>query len=190
MSETPPEAPAEQPPTPPAQQPPPEQQPPGDPDDKQQLGEAGKKALDQERANRKEAEKRAKTLERELEQVREATKSEQEKALDAARKEGRAEAQKENAPRLVRAEFRAAVAGRMSSEQLDELLEDLDLSKYLTDSGDVDTERVAKKIDALAPQKEERRVPFNGGPRQSDSKPEPTPGLGRLRTAYTTSSKR
>ncbi len=77
--------------------------------------------------------------------------SEQEKAVETARNETRAEMLRETAPRLVSAEFRAVAAGRLSAEQITELLEDLDMTKYLTDTGEVDTERVAKKVDALAP---------------------------------------
>lgn len=77
--------------------------------------------------------------------------TEQEKAVDAARAEARAEVLRESAPRLVSAEFRAVAAGRLTAEQVVELIEDLDMTKYLTEDGEVDTERVTKKVDALAP---------------------------------------
>lgn len=166
-----------------ASEPAPEADPPGDPapeptpepDPKPEdaLGDAGKKALDKERADRKAAEKRAKDAESELEKFREASKTEQEKALDAARKEGQAEALKTTAPRLVAAEFRAALAGRRTADEVAELIEDLDLSKYLTEAGEVDAERVTKKADLLAPAGEERKTApsFGGGAR---GKTEPT----------------
>lgn len=78
--------------------------------------------------------------------------SEQEKAVEEARNAARAEAQREAAPRLVSAEFRAQAAGRFTAEQVAELIEDLDMAKYLTESGEVDSERVARKVAALAPQ--------------------------------------
>lgn len=98
--------------------------------------------------------------------------TEQEKAVDEAKAQARTEAIRESAPRLVSAEFRAVSAGRLTPEQVAELIEDLDMTKYLTDSGEVDIERVTKKVDALAP--------------KGDGKPVfPDMGQGR-RTAATT----
>lgn len=143
--------------------------PEGDPDPKPDddgLGDAGKKALAAERQKARDAEKRAKAAEAERDKIRNEHASDAEKALNAARAEGVTEASKQWAPRVVRAEFKAAAAGRFTAEQLNELLEDLDLSKYLTDDGEVDEARIAKKIDALAPDPGKSKVPsFNGGPR-------------------------
>lgn len=80
-----------------------------------------------------------------------AARTEAEKAVAAARKEAEAETRKALAPGLVRAEFRAAAKGVLSDEQRDALLEDLDLSKYLTDKGEVDEAKVANKVKAFAP---------------------------------------
>lgn len=52
------------------------------------LGDKGKRALQQERNARQEAEARAAAAEQERDQLREATQSETEKAISAARKEG------------------------------------------------------------------------------------------------------
>lgn len=92
-------------------------------------------------------------------ELKQSQMTEQEKAVEAAKAEARAEAIREAAPRLVFAEFRAAAAGRLTAEQVAELIEDLDMTKYLTDSGEVDTERVTKKVDALAPAAQARQ-PF------------------------------
>lgn len=73
------------------------------------------------------------------------------KAAAKARDEARAEVLAEATPRLVTAEFKAAAKGVLAKEQLAALLEDLDLSKYVTDKGDVDEEKVQKKVDAFAP---------------------------------------
>lgn len=90
--------------------------------------------------------------------------TETEKAVRAAREEERKEIQAKTTPRLVRAEFRAAAKGVLSTEQLDSLLEDVDLNRFITDTGDVDEDRIAKKISALAPPKEEKpRFPDLGG---------------------------
>lgn len=105
-----------------------------------------------------------------LAELEESTKTETEKAITAARKEGEAAGRAASAPRLVAAEFKAAAAGRLTGEQLSGFLEDLDLSKYLTADGEVDVERVAKKVDLLAPATEPRTPGFGGGPRQSETK--------------------
>lgn len=85
--------------------------------------------------------------------------SETEKATKAARTEAEKEARNTYTPRLVRSEFRAQAKGVLSGDQLNALLEDLDLSRYVADDGDVDVEKVEKKIAALAPAREER-APF------------------------------
>lgn len=77
--------------------------------------------------------------------------SESDKAAKKARDEERAKADAEWAPRAVRAEFRAAAKGVLTDAQLDALLEDLDLTKYVTSKGDVDEDKVTKKVAALAP---------------------------------------
>lgn len=73
------------------------------------------------------------------------------RAAKKAADEARAEILKETTPRLVRSEFRAAAKGVLTDEQLGALLEDLDLSKYLDAKGDVDEEKVSKKVAAFAP---------------------------------------
>lgn len=133
----------------------------------EKLGEAGKSALQAERTRARAAEARAKAAEKERDELREANQSESEKALAAARKEGEAAARATSAPKLVAAEFKAAAVGRMTAEQLSGFLEDLDLTKYLTEDGEVDTERVAKKVNLLAPEKSEQAPSFNGGARKT-----------------------
>lgn len=75
-----------------------------------QLGDAGRRALQAERQAARDAAKRAEAAERELEALRTATQSEQEKALAAARKEGAAEAAAKADGRVRRAEVRRALA--------------------------------------------------------------------------------
>jgi hypothetical protein len=96
-----------------------------------------------------------------------ANATETEKAIKAARAEAAAETLRTTAPRLVRAEFRAAAKGVLSDEQRDALLEDLDLTKYLTDKGEVDEDKVARKVKAFAP----------AAPARSGT-PRPDPGQG------------
>lgn len=73
--------------------------------------------------------------------------------VEKAERRSREEALKEAAPRLVRAEFKAAAKGVLSPDQLSAVLEDLDLSKYVDKNGEVDEAKVQRKIDALAPRK-------------------------------------
>lgn len=84
-----------------------------------------------------------------------ASKTEQERALEQAKEdaatEARSKATSELAPKLVDAEMRAAAAGKLTPEQLAPLIENLDRSKFLTDTGDVDLEKVATFIGAAAP---------------------------------------
>jgi len=127
-------------------------------------------------------------LKSKLEEIEAANATEAEKAAKAAREEARKEALAETAPRLVTAEFKAAAKGRMEPDALTALLEDLDLSKFLDDKGEVDVDRIEKKVAAIAPEAKPNKPPLNGGPRKTE-KPETKPGLDRLRSAYADSSK-
>jgi hypothetical protein len=107
-------------------------------------------------------EDRAKTNQKavsELEALRQSQMSDQEKALDEARKSARTETLREIGAHLVTAEFRAQAAGRLTAEQVAELVEDIDMTKYLTESGEVDAERVARKVEALAPKPDPNAAP-------------------------------
>jgi hypothetical protein len=54
-------------------------------------------------------------------------------------------------PRLVKAEFRAAAKGVLEDGQLDALIEDVDLTKYVADDGEPDLDKIGRKIKAVAP---------------------------------------
>lgn len=73
------------------------------------------------------------------------------KAAAKARSEAKAEADGHWTPRVVRAEFKAAAKGVLTTEQTNALLEDLDLSKYVTDKGEIDEDKIDKKVKAFAP---------------------------------------
>lgn len=77
--------------------------------------------------------------------------TDQEKAVREAREQGETAARSTMAPRLVLAEMRAAASGRIDPDRFAELTEDVDLSRYLTDTGEVDMDRVRRKVDAWAP---------------------------------------
>lgn len=136
--------------------PPPADEPPGDPpaeeppaaEDDEPLGDAGKKALEQERAARREAEKARKTLEGELEKVRRQSMSEQERAIAEARDQARNEALAEANRRIVAADVKAAAAGKLTNPALAVRL--LDLDQFEVDSeGNTDVEAISTAIDGL-----------------------------------------
>lgn len=87
----------------------------------------------------------------EADKLRKEQETASEKAVREAREQAAAEERAKNAPRLVSAEFRAAAKGVLDADTVAGLLEDLDLTKYLTDKGEVDVEKVEKRVNSLAP---------------------------------------
>lgn len=81
------------------------------------------------------------------------SKPEREREKAAAAEEARREALAQTQPRLVTQAFKAEAKGVLTPEQVTSLLEDLDLSKYLDKDGDVDEDKIAKKVKAFAPAK-------------------------------------
>lgn len=87
------------------------------------------------------------------------------KAIDAAKEEARLEERRKVAPRLVTAEFKALAGKDVPKDLLDGFLEDVDYTKYLDKNGDVDTEKVQKRVDVLKPKqstREQRRENHQG----------------------------
>jgi len=109
---------------------------------------------------------------KELEAVRLANMSEQERLVEETKLATRTEVLREFGMKLVDAEFRAAAAGQLPSEQLEVLLGHLDLSKFLDDDGSVKTEDVATLIKSLVP-------PTPATPKVDES-PATPPGLQPL----------
>jgi hypothetical protein len=104
------------------------------------------KALAQKHENRaKENAAAAKKLET-LEQQH---MTETEKAIAQARKEGLAEGHRSAAAKVVRAEIRAAAAGR--NVDVDALVEAIDLAKFADDDGEPDTKAIRAWMDKIAP---------------------------------------
>lgn len=116
-----------------------------------ELGEAGEKALKAEREQRKAAEKAAKELKAKLEEIERSQMSDQEKAIQEAVDRTRAEAKAEFGGALVEAAVKVAAAGRLDADQLDTLLENTNLAKFLTDDGEVDMDKVQTYVDKIAP---------------------------------------
>jgi hypothetical protein len=90
-----------------------------------------------------------------FDQQQAANATDQEKAVTEARtkaaEEARADERSKNAPLLVAAEMKAAAAGRITPERLEILLKPIDSTKFLTDTGEVDTDEVTAFITSVLP---------------------------------------
>lgn len=112
------------------------------------LGEAGKRALEAERRDRKAAEARAAQLERDLAEARKGQMTAEEKAIADAKDAGRAEALAAVNARLIAAEVKAAATGKVVDPSIVSSL--IDLSTFQVDaSGNVDGKAITSAIDAL-----------------------------------------
>lgn len=127
------------------------------------LAEAGRRALAEERRARKAAEA-------ELAKVRKASMTEQERAVADAKASGAAEASKASAPALVRAELRAAAAeAGVPRDALVGFLEYADLSRFVSDSGEVDDKAISAAVKRLGGGN--GRANFDGGARGKSATP-------------------
>jgi hypothetical protein len=121
-----------------------EDAPEGAPD----LGDAGRKAIAEERSARRAAEKAARDAQSELERIRSESMSSTEKAIAEAKAQGRKEALSTANDRLVKAEVRAHAAGKLADPgDAAALLGDL--SGFVGDDGEPDSRAIAKAIDDL-----------------------------------------
>jgi hypothetical protein len=174
MSDTPPAPPTQPPPTP--STPPPAPPPSADP------SASSTNATEPEtdwKAEARKWETRAKENSKavtELDKLKAKTMSETEKAVAEAEARGRTAAVTDFGSRLAAAEIKAALTGVVSDPNV--IVEDLNLARYLTDDGEVDSKAVAalrKKYEALLkppsapadpkgrPAENLRKVPVAGG---------------------------
>jgi hypothetical protein len=140
------------------------------------LGPNGQKAIAEERKARKAAEAAAKKLAAELAKVQEANQSEAEKALAQARAEGHAEAIKTASERLVKAEVKAAAAGKLQDPE--DAYGFLDLTSFVDDTGDVDSNAISSAIDELVktkPYLSAGATPAGAGTGGGGARLQPTP---------------
>jgi len=82
--------------------------------------------------------------------LRQSQLSDAERQLEEARNAARQEAAAQFGNKLVAAEFKAALA-HVDGERRDQIIAGLNLSAYLTDNGDVDTDKVSSYAAAIAP---------------------------------------
>lgn len=110
--------------------------------------------------------------------------SDKDKAVAETKKATQAESDAKYRPLLVAAEFKAAAAGKIEPDRLAALVAPLDMSKFLTDKGDVDTAKVAAYVESVAPGKGTGRqggpTPFGLGSRPPSA---PAPGAQGLEMA-------
>ena len=86
---------------------------------------------------------------KERDELRRSAMSEQEQAVAQAVDQARADTLRQVGGQLVAAEIRAAAAGR--STDLDALVEGIDPTKFLDDTGQVDRDAVKAWVDRIAP---------------------------------------
>lgn len=89
---------------------------------------------------------------KDLEELRKRTETETEKAVRTARDEGRNEALKEVGTARAEDAIRFSIGDRLPDKELDELLGDLNLARFMKDDGSVDREKVASYVARIAPQ--------------------------------------
>lgn len=103
----------------------------------------------------------------ELAEIRKSKMTPSEQELARVREEAKAEARAEFAPKLAGLAFETALA-HVPEKDRKELIEDLNLSKFVTDDGGVDMDAVAKTAARIAPATGTRTpVDFGAGRRTS-----------------------
>lgn len=103
-----------------------------------------------------------------VETLRREKLSDQERAVEDAKREARESAAREYAPKAARTAFEFALS-HLKDEDRTELIDTLDLTKVITDSGDIDTAKVRSIVEKIAPadkDKGNRHFDFGGGRRQ------------------------
>jgi hypothetical protein len=118
-----------------------------------------------------------------------------EKAVKDAEKAAREQADGEYRPLLAETAFRVAIgernarleeASRKSDEDIAEFIGDLNLSRFLTDDGRVDTAKVLARVDQFAPamgatqNQQQRRGPSPTGQGNSSGNQRSAPGTGSV----------
>lgn len=86
----------------------------------------------------------------ELERLRASSRSEAENAVEEAKRTTRAEVTQQYGTRLVAAEFKALLT-HVPDERREQIIGGLNLTSYITESGDVDTDKVKSFAAAIAP---------------------------------------
>lgn len=97
-------------------------------------------------------------IKKELDSIKRSQMTDQERAIEEARSEARAEALQEAGTQLVEARLTGLLEGRGLEEQdIQNRLQFVDLSKFLTSDGEVDTDLVSSFLDGVAPSEDNQR---------------------------------
>lgn len=125
-------------------------------------------------------------LKTQLAELQQANQTEQEKAVNGAREEGRKEALLEAGKSLALEVFNGAAARRNADYDTAPALELLDLGRFVKEDGALDRDAIADAVERIVPEKEPAKPApsFGGGARKTAGKPDPGPGVARLRAAY------
>lgn len=119
-----------------------------EPEGAEQLGDAGKRALDAMKARLRAEKGKRRALETERDTLLSGAKKDGEPNADEIRRDAEKAASAKANTRIVRSEIRAAATGKLADPK--DALTFLDLSKFeVDDNGEVDSEEVADAIDEL-----------------------------------------
>lgn len=122
-----------------------------------ELGDAGKAALESERRARRAADRELKAAKADLDALKASLMSEAEKAVAEAKAAGLAEGLRTGSAKIVQAEIRAAAAGR--NVDVDALLENVDTSRFIDETGEVDRPGIVAWVAKIAPAPTEPEIP-------------------------------
>lgn len=115
--------------------------------------------------------KTAAQVKEELESLRREKLSDHEKAVEDAKKTGREEAVGEYAPKAVKTALKLLL-GDMPDAEKEAEIELLDLRKFITESGDVDTDKVRRAAEKISPPAgtagQQRLRNYGAGDRRTD----------------------
>lgn len=97
------------------------------------------------------------TAAKEIEELRKSAMSDQERAVAEAVEKAINEERGRNASTLVAAELRAAAAGRLDDNALAAILEGVNTTAFITETGDPDTDAIRGWLDRIVPAPTEQK---------------------------------
>lgn len=106
------------------------------------------------------------TIKAELDQLKQSQMTDAEKQVEQAKAEGKAEAAQEFSTRMVDATLRGSLKGlQLADDDIDSRLAFLDRKTFLTDDGEVDSDKVNAYLEGITPNKQnnEDAWPDTGG---------------------------
>lgn len=121
-----------------------------------------------------------------------ASKPEAGAPIDAAtlRKEILAELKKEQAPDLVRSQFKALIGDRLPEKSRDAILEDLNTAKYVKEDGSIDSDAIKARAEVIAPAASEDRQVRKTRTHQGNRRQEATATVASGKTLFDEFSKK